>query len=131
MKDIIVTFTVVLALHKVVYLLWLSTFKDKGKRNSKNVCHGRHMVNSKSTMFSRNVTVGCYSIHKFPSSIIVHAFTIESDSQTVRQSNSQRVIPPDSQTVKQSNGQTVRQSDGRTVTQSHSQKVRESDCRVV
>ena len=146
MKDIIVTFTVVPALHKVVYLLWLSTFKDKGKRNSKNVCHGGHMVNSKSTMFSRNVTVVVLfnsQVSVFDNSSCFYNRVRQSDSQfmllqssqTVRQSDSQtsqRVIPPDSQTVKQSNGQrvrlsdcqTVRRSDSHSVTQSEGQRVR-------
>ena len=60
LKEIIVTFTVVPALHKVVYLLWPSTFKVKVTRdskNSKNICHGIYMVNSKSNMFSREVTL--------------------------------------------------------------------------
>ena len=134
MKDIIVTFTVVLALHKVVYLLWLSTFKDKGKRNSKNVCHGRHMVNSKSTMFSRNVTVVVLfnsQVSVFDNSSCFYNRVRQSDSQTVKQSESHTARQSDSQTVKRSDCQTVRQSDGRTVTQSHSQKVRESDCRAV
>ena len=48
LKNIIVTFTVVPALHKVVYLLWLSIFKVKVTRDSKNVCHGMYMGNSKS-----------------------------------------------------------------------------------
>ena len=153
MKDIIVTFTVVPALHKVVYLLWLSTFKDKGKRNSKNVCHGGHMVNSKSTMFSRNVTVVVLfnsQVSVFDNSSCFYNRVRQSDSQfmllqssqTVRQSDSQTVKPvresyrqtvrqSNSQTVRESDCQTVRQSDGQTVTQSHSQKVRESDCQAV
>ena len=58
LRDISVTFTVVPALHKVVYLLWPSTFKVKVTRNSENACHRRHMVNSKSNMFSKDdVTV--------------------------------------------------------------------------
>ena len=48
LKNIIVTFTVVPALHKVVYLLRLSTFKVKVTRDSKNVCHGIYMGNSTS-----------------------------------------------------------------------------------
>ena len=136
MKDIIVTFTVVLALHKVVYLLWLSIFKDKGKRNSKNVCHGRHMVNSKSTMFSRNITVVVLfnsQVSVFDNSSCFYNRVRQSDSQTVRQSDSQtvRVIPPDSQTVKQSNGQTVRLSDSPTVGQSLSHTVRRSESQTV
>ena len=110
MKDIIVTFTVVLALHKVVYLLWLSTFKDKGKRNSKNVCHGRHMVNSKSTMFSRNVTVVVLfnsQVSVFDNSSCFYNRVRESESQTVRLSD----IP----TVGQSLSHTVRRSESQTV----------------
>ena len=61
-KDIIVTFTVVPALHRVVYLLWPSTFKGNVTRDSKNVCHGMYMVNSKSIMFST-----CCLTHKFSS----------------------------------------------------------------
>ena len=124
MKDIIVTFTVVLALHKVVYLLWLSTFKDKGKRNSKNVCHGRHMVNSKSTMFSRNVTVVVLfnsQVSVFDNSSCFYNRVRQSDSQTVKQSESHTARQSDSQIVKRSDFQTVRQSDGRTVTQSQSE----------
>ena len=137
MKDIIVTFTVVPALHKVVYLLWLSTFKDKGKRNSKNVCHGGHMVNSKSTMFSRNVTVVVLfnsQVSVFDNSSCFYNRVRQSDSQTVkpvRESYRQTVRQSNSQTVRESDCQTVRQSDGQTVTQSHSQKVRESDCQAV
>ena len=126
MKDISVTFTVFPALHKVVYLLWLSTFKVKGKRNSENVCQGRHMVNSKSNMFFRDVTLVVLfnsQVSVFDSSLCFY--------NRVRESNSQRVRLSDSQTVRQSNSQTVRQSDGQTVTQSRSQKVRESDCQAV
>ena len=142
MKDISVTFTVFPALHKVVYLLWLSTFKVKGKRNSENVCQGRHMVNSKSKMFFRDVTLVVLfnsQVFVFDSSLCFYNRVRQSDSQrvkqsesqTVRQSDSQTVRQSDSQTVRQSNSQTVRQSDGQTVTQSRSQKVRESDCQAV
>ena len=142
MKDISVTFTVFPALHKVVYLLWLSTFKVKGKRNSENVCQGRHMVNSKSKMFFRDVTLVVLfnsQVFVFDSSLCFYNRIRQSDSQrvkqsesqTVRQSDSQTVRQSDSQTVRQSNSQTVRQSDGQTVTQSRSQKVRESDCQAV
>ena len=126
MKDISVTFTVFPALHKVVYLLWLSTFKVKGKRNSENVCQGRHMVNSKSNMFFRDVTLVVLfnsQVSVFDSSLCFYNRVRESESQTVRES--------DCQTVRQSDSQTVRQSDGQTVTQSRSQKVRESDCQAV
>lgn len=142
MKDISVTFTVFPALHKVVYLLWLSTFKVKGKRNSENVCQGRHMVNSKSKMFFRDVTLVVLfnsQVFVFDSSLCFYNRIRQSDSQrvkqsesqTVRQSDSQTVRHSDSQAVRQSNSQTVRQSDGQTVTQSRSQKVRESDCQAV
>ena len=127
MKDIIVTFTVVLALHKVVYLLWLSTFKDKGKRNSKNVCHGRHMANSKSTMFSRNVTVVVLfnsRVSVFDNSSCFYNRVRQSDSQTVKQSESHTARQSDSQTVKRSDCQTVRRSDSHSVTQSEGQRVR-------
>ena len=127
MKDIIVTFTVVLALHKVVYLLWLSTLKDKGKRNSKNVCHGRHMVNSKSTIFSRNVTVVVLfnsQVSVFDNSSCFYNRVRQSDSQTVRQSDSQTVKHSESHTVKRSDCQTVRRSDSHSVTQSEGQRVR-------
>ena len=126
MKDIIVTFTVVLALHKVVYLLWLSTFKDKGKRNSKNVCHGRHMANSKSTMFSRNVTVVVLfnsRVSVFDNSSCFYNRVRQSDSQTVKQS--------ESHTARQSNSQTVRLSDSPTVGQSLSHTVRRSESQTV
>ena len=126
MKDIIVTFTVVLALHKVVYLLWLSTLKDKGKRNSKNVCHGRHMVNSKSTMFSRNVTVVVLfnsQVSVFDNSSCFYNRVRQSDSQTFRESYRQ--------TVRQSNSQTVRLSDSPTVGQSLSHTVRRSESQTV
>ena len=134
MKDISVTFTVFPALHKVVYLLWLSTFKVKGKRNSENVCQGRHMVNSKSKMFFRDVTLVVLfnsQVFVFDSSLCFYNRVRQSDSQRVKQSESQTVRQSDSQTVRQSNSQTVRQSDGQTVTQSRSQKVRESDCQAV
>ena len=127
MKDIIVTFTVVLALHKVVYLLWLSIFKDKGKRNSKNVCHGRHMVNSKSTMFSRNITVVVLfnsQVSVFDNSSCFYNRVRQSDSQTVRQSYRQTVRQSNSQTVRLSDCQTVRRSDSHSVTQSEGQRVR-------
>ena len=127
MKDIIVTFTVVLALHKVVYLLWLSIFKDKGKRNSKNVCHGRHMVNSKSTMFSRNITVVVLfnsQVSVFDNSSCFYNRVRQSDSQTVRESYRQTVRQSNSQTVRLSDCQTVRRSDSHSVTQSEGQRVR-------
>ena len=126
MKDIIVTFTVVLALHKVVYLLWLSTFKDKGKRNSKNVCHGRHMVNSKSTMFSRNVTVVVLfnsQVSVFDNSSCFYNRVRQSDSQTVKQSESHTARQSDSQTVRLSDSPTVGQSLSHTVRRSESQTV--------
>ena len=61
LRDISVTFTVVPALHKVVYLVWPSTFKVKVTRTSENACHRRHMVNSKSNMFFKDVTCSHFS----------------------------------------------------------------------
>ena len=129
MKDISVTFTVFPALHKVVYLLWLSTFKVKGKRNSENVCQGRHMVNSKSKMFFRDVTLVVLfnsQVFVFDSSLCFYNRVRQSDSQRVKQSESQTVRQSDSQTVRQSDSQTVRQSDSQTVRQSGSPTVRQS-----
>ena len=81
LKEIIVTFTVVPALHKVVYLLWPSTFKVKVTRdskNSKNICHGIYMVNSKSNMFSKDVTLlMLLNSPVFSLSIIVYYFTMK------------------------------------------------------
>ena len=51
-----------MTLNRVVYLLWPSTFKGNVTRDSKNVCHGMFMVNSKSIMLST-----CYSTHNFSS----------------------------------------------------------------
>ena len=126
MKDISVTFTVFPALHKVVYLLWLSTFKVKGKRNSENVCQGRHMVNSKSNMFFRDVTLVVLfnsQVSVFDSSLCFYNRVRESESQTVRESDCQTVRQSDSQTVKQSDSQAVRRSDSHSVTQSEGQRV--------
>ena len=126
MKDISVTFTVFPALHKVVYLLWLSTFKVKGKRNSENVCQGRHMVNSKSNMFFRDVTVVVLfnsQVSVFNSSLCFYNRVRQSDSQTVRQSNSQTVRRSDSHSVTQSEGQRVRLSGSQMVRESVSQLV--------
>ena len=126
MKDISVTFTVFPALHKVVYLLWLSTFKVKGKRNSENVCQGRHMVNSKSNMFFRDVTLVVLfnsQVSVFDSSLCFYNRIRQSESQTVRESDCQTVRQSDSQTVKQSDSQAVRRSDSHSVTQSEGQRV--------
>ena len=126
MKDISVTFTVFPALHKVVYLLWLSTFKVKGKRNSENVCQGRHMVNSKSNMFFRDVTLVVLfnsQVSVFDSSLCFYNRVRQSESQTVRESDCQTVRQSDSQTVKQSDSQAVRRSDSHSVTQSEGQRV--------
>ena len=130
MKDISVTFTVFPALHKVVYLLWLSTFKVKGKRNSENVCQGRHMVNSKSNMFFRDVTLVVLfnsQVSVFDSSLCFYNRVRQSESQTVRESDCQTVRQSDSQTVKQSDSQAVRRSDSHSVRRSESQTVRQSD----
>ena len=51
-----------MTLNRVVYLLWPSTFKGNVTRDSKNVCHGMFMVNSKSIILST-----CYSTHNFSS----------------------------------------------------------------
>ena len=129
MKDISVTFTVFPALHKVVYLLWLSTFKVKGKRNSENVCQGRHMVNSKSNMFFRDVTVVVLfnsQVSVFNSSLCFYNRVRQSDSQTVRQSDSQTVKQSDSPTVRQSLSHAVRRSESQTVRQSDGQRVSQS-----
>ena len=134
MKDISVTFTVFPALHKVVYLLWLSTFKVKGKRNSENVCQGRHMVNSKSNMFFRDVTLVVLfnsQVSVFDSSLCFYNRVRQSESQTVRESDSQTVRQSDSQTVKQSDSQAVRRSDSHSVTQSEGQRVRLSGSQMV
>ena len=134
MKDISVTFTVFPALHKVVYLLWLSTFKVKGKRNSENVCQGRHMVNSKSNMFFRDVTLVVLfnsQVSVFDSSLCFYNRIRQSESQTVRESDCQTVRQSDSQTVRQSDSQTVRQSGSPTVRQSLSHAVRRSESRTV
>ena len=134
MKDISVTFTVFPALHKVVYLLWLSTFKVKGKRNSENVCQGRHMVNSKSKMFFRDVTLVVLfnsQVFVFDSSLCFYNRIRQSDSQRVKQSESQTVRLSDSQTVRQSDSQTVRQSGSPTVRQSLSHAVRRSESQTV
>ena len=134
MKDISVTFTVFPALHKVVYLLWLSTFKVKGKRNSENVCQGRHMVNSKSKMFFRDVTLVVLfnsQVFVFDSSLCFYNRIRQSDSQRVKQSESQTVRQSDSQTVRQSDSQTVRQSGSPTVRQSLSHAVRRSESQTV
>ena len=134
MKDISVTFTVFPALHKVVYLLWLSTFKVKGKRNSENVCQGRHMVNSKSKMFFRDVTLVVLfnsQVFVFDSSLCFYNRVRQSDSQRVKQSESQTVRQSDSQTVRQSDSQTVRQSGSPTVRQSLSHAVRRSESQTV
>ena len=134
MKDISVTFTVFSALHKVVYLLWLSTFKVKGKRNSENVCQGRHMVNSKSNMFFRDVTLVVLfnsQVSVFDSSLCFYNRVRQSESQTVRESDCQTVRQSDSQTVKQSDSQAVRRSDSHSVTQSEGQRVRLSGSQMV
>ena len=134
MKDISVTFTVFPALHKVVYLLWLSTFKVKGKRNSENVCQGRHMVNSKSNMFFRDVTLVVLfnsQVSVFDSSLCFYNRVRQSESQTVRESDCQTVRQSDSQTVRQSDSQTVRQSGSPTVRQSLSHAVRRSESQTV
>ena len=134
MKDISVTFIVFPALHKVVYLLWLSTFKVKGKRNSENVCQGRHMVNSKSKMFFRDVTLVVLfnsQVFVFDSSLCFYNRVRQSDSQRVKQSESQTVRQSDSQTVRQSDSQTVRQSGSPTVRQSLSHAVRRSESQTV
>ena len=134
MKDISVTFTVFPALHKVVYLLWLSTFKVKGKRNSENVCQGRHMVNSKSNMFFRDVTLVVLfnsQVSVFDSSLCFYNRVRQSESQTVRESDCQTVRQSDSQTVKQSDSQAVRRSDSHSVTQSEGQRVRLSGSQMV
>ena len=134
MKDISVTFTVFPALHKVVYLLWLSTFKVKGKRNSENVCQGRYMVNSKSNMFFKDVTVVVLfnsQVSVFDCSLCFYNRVRQSDSQTVRQSDSQTVRQSDSQTVRQSDSHSVTQSEGQRVRLSGSQMVRESVSQLV
>ena len=134
MKDISVTFTVFPALHKVVYLLWLSTFKVKGKRNSENVCQGRHMVNSKSNMFFRDVTLVVLfnsQVSVFDSSLCFYNRVRESESQTVRQSDSQTVKQSDSQAVRRSDSHSVTQSEGQRVGLSGSQMVRESVSQLV
>ena len=130
MKDISVTFTVFPALHKVVYLLWLSTFKVKGKRNSENVCQGRHMVNSKSNTFFRDVTLVVLfnsQVSVFDSSLCFYNRIRQSESQTVRESDCQTVRQSDSQTVRQSGSPTVRQSLSHAVRRSESRTVRQSD----
>ena len=134
MKDISVTFTVFPALHKVVYLLSLSTFKVKGKRNSENVCQGRHMVNSKSNMFFRDVTLVVLfnsQVSVFDSSLCFYNRVRQSESQTVRESDCQTVRQSDSQTVKQSDSQAVRRSDSHSVTQSEGQRVGVSGSQMV
>ena len=51
-----------MTLNRVVYLLWPSTFKGNVTRDSKNVCHGMFMMNSKSIVFFTG-----YSTHNFSS----------------------------------------------------------------
>ena len=79
------------------------------------------MVNSKSNMFFRDVTVVVLfnsQVSVFNSSLCFYNRVRQSDSQTVKQSDSPTVRQSLSHAVRRSESQTVRQSDGQRVSQS-------------